>query len=180
MAIPTEISKVIKSLPKSELEKLVIKSASKDKIFRNYLLVNYVDKESGEKDLYEDTKTGLLELMTKNYRGFSEELRMANMLAACSKRITEFSKNCKDKTLEADLILFVLEVPFTLNSFRTCFTALNHKTVLLLKRLINLVQNKMHEDYRMEYRGKMNQYLATLHKTSNHLDYVYALPQYID
>lgn len=122
--VSSTISSQISNLTKKELEKLVLKAASKDTTFHNYLLVNYFDKEFGEQDLFEEAKTDIDLLMKKGYKGFSEELRLANMLGACSKRITEFSKNCTNKHLEADLILHVLQIPFSLstNLFCTCFT----------------------------------------------------------
>ncbi len=175
------ISSQIGNLSKKELEKLVLKAAAKDKAFHNHLLVNYFDKEFGEQDLFEEAKTDLDHLTKKGYKGFSEELQLANMLGACSKRITEFSKNCKNKHLEADLIMHVLQIPFSLstNMFCTCFTAYNYKVVLLLKRLISLVESRMHEDYKIQYQSKINDYLNILHRTSQHLDYVYSLPKSI-
>ncbi|MDP3443584.1 MAG: hypothetical protein Q8T08_12065 [Ignavibacteria bacterium] len=117
-------------------------------------------------------------LFRKNYKGFSDELRLANMLAACHKRINEFGKVCKSKELELDLILYVLEVPFSLttNMFCTCFTQYNYRVVLLVKKAMSLL-NKLHEDYRLEYEPILNDYLTILHRTSNHLDYVYNLPK---
>lgn len=175
------ISSQISNLSKKELEKLVLKAAAKDKSFHNHLLVNYFDKEFGELDLFEEAKIDLDHLIKKSYIGFSEELRLANMLGGCSKRITEFSKNCTNKHLEADLIMHVLQIPFSLstNLFCTCFTVYNFKVVQLLKRLINLVESKMHEDYKIQYQSKINDYLNILHRTSRHLNYVYSLPEKI-
>ncbi len=176
--VATVITTKIGELSKKELEKLVLKAAAKDKFFHDYLLVNYFEKEHGEQDLFEQAKAEIEILLHKNYKGFAEEIQLANMLGACAKRITEFSKICKNKSLEADLIMMVLEIPFSLstNIFCTCFTAFNYKVVLLMKRIINLLQNKMHEDYQVQYRKKINEYLTILHRTSDYLDYVNALP----
>lgn len=140
------------------MEKLVLKAAAKDKSFHDYLLVNYFDKEFGEQDLFEQAKGDIDLLFTKRYKGFSEELQLANLLAACTKRIVEFSKICKNKTFEADLIVYVLKIPFSMNKdiFETCFTAFNYKTVVLLNRLIAIVQTKIHSDFIMEYRPLIN------------------------
>ena len=176
--VATVITTKIGELSKKELEKLVLKAAAKDKFFHDYLLVNYFEKEHGEQDLFEQAKAEIEILLHKNYKGFAEEIQLANMLGACAKRITEFSKICKNKSLEADLIMMVLEIPFSLstNIFCTCFTAFNYKVVLLMKRIINLLQNKMHEDYQVQYRKNINEYLTILHRTSGYLDYVNALP----
>ncbi len=171
----------ISSLSKKELEKLVLKAASKHSQFYNYLLINYVDKSYGESDLFELTKADLNLLFRKTYKGFSDELKLANMLAACNKRINEFSKVCKDKSLEMELIMYVLEVPFSLttNYFTTCFTNYNRQVYLLVKKSITILKSKLHEDYHIQYAPKLNEYLVILHRTSKHLDYIHNLPKSI-
>ncbi|HEY5327533.1 MAG TPA: hypothetical protein VIJ27_11085 [Mucilaginibacter sp.] len=179
--VATTISSQISSLSKKELEKLVLKAAAKDKSFHDYLLVTYFEKEYGEQDLFDEAKEDLEVLFLKRYKGYAEEEKTAHLLAECGQRITAFSKVCKNKSLEADLITHVLEIPFSMGkrSFETCFTSFNYKTVLLVKRMIVLVQSKMHEDYKMQYQSKVNDYLEILHSTCNYLDYVFALPEHI-
>ncbi len=176
------ITAQIGNLDKKELEKLVLKAAAKDKSFHDHLLVNYFDKSDGEQDLFEQAKEDLDKLFQKKYKGYAEELQLANMLGECAKRITAFSKICKNKNLEADLIMYVLKIPFSKpgNWFGTCFTAFNFKVVTLLKRAITLVQSKMHEDFKIQYLPKINDYLDKLHRYSSHLDYVYSMPKKID
>lgn len=172
----------IEKLSKKELEKLVLKTASKDKSFHDYIMVNYIDKESGEEELYNQTIADLNRVFFKRYKGFSEELQMANMLSACIKRINEFVKVCKNKKLEADLIMYVLDVPFSCstNMFGTCFTAYDYKVGLLVKRLLTVVTKKMHEDYLADYKEKINAYLTILHRTSSHINSINALPKLIE
>jgi ribosomal protein S13 len=182
MAKINEETKIaVKSLNKNELEKLVIKAASKDDSFYNYLLVNYVDKEFGEQDLYEKARIDIELLVIKSYKGYSEELQLANKLAACHKRINEFSKICKNKEFELNLIMQVLKIPFSLstNLFCTCFTNYNYRVSLLLKKAISLLQNKLHQDYAIEYSKVINTYLETLHRTCNYLYCVSSLPHLI-
>jgi len=176
--INENIKNGIKSLTHEELEKLVLKAAVKSRAFHDYLVVNYIDKESGEKELFEKAKADIDRLMMKSYKGFSQQLRMANMLGACSKRIAEFSKICKNKNLEADLILYVLKEPFSYPSqfFGTCFTAFDYKVGLLVQRLITLVTKKMHEDFLHDYSPLINDYLNRLHGISDHVDTIYKLP----
>lgn len=177
LKIKTEIN----LLSNPDLVKLVIKAASQSEDFYNYLIVNYLDKDNGEKDLFEKAKVELNILLSKSYRGYSLELVMANMLAACNKRINEFSKISKDHSLSMDLIMMVLETPFALstNHFTTCFTRYNQQVYLLVKKAITLLKNKLHEDYHIQYAPLLNAYLTILHRTSGHLDYVYSLPKSI-
>src|SRR5690606_6349615 len=138
-------------------------------------------KAQGEKDLFEQAQRDIEILFHKSYKGFSQELQLANMLAACNKRINEFAKISKDKTLEMELILQVLEIPFSFCSkcFGTCFTRYDQQVYLLVKKAMTLLNKKLHEDYRIQYAPKINEYISSLHRTSDHLDYIYALPEKI-
>lgn len=175
------IKQTVTLLSKKELEKLVIRAAQKHEQFHDYLLVNYADKEFGEEDLFEKAKADLEILFRKRYKGFSEELQLANMLAACLKRTSEFGKVCRNSELELRLIMEVLSIPFTLNSnmFCTCFTAYNHKVYILLRKAVTIFQKKLHEDFRLEYEARLNEYLSIMHRTSGHLNYIFNLPDKI-
>ncbi|MBV2195154.1 MAG: hypothetical protein KUL78_01425 [Flavobacterium sp.] len=177
----SEIKEQIKKLDYYDLKDIVLKLASKEKIVYDFVINNYLDKESGEKELFEITKSDLEIIFRKRYKGFSEQLQLANMLRACIKRINEFTKISKNKVLEADLLLHILEIPFSLttNMFGTCFTQYDTKVAMILNRLINIVTKKLHEDYKIEYEDKINDYLQILHRTSSHIDTVYNLPKAI-
>jgi hypothetical protein len=63
--------------------------------------------------------------------------------------------------------------------FGTCFTQYDTKVAMIVKRLLNIVTKKMHEDYRIEYEETINEYLQILHRTSSHIDTIYNLPKAI-
>lgn len=176
-----EIKDQIKKLDYRELQEIVIKLASKEKMVFDFLIANYLDKETGEKELFDKTKDDLDIIFGKRYKGFSEQLQLANMLGACIKRINEFTKISKNKVLETDLLLYILEIPFSLstNMFGTCFSQYDTKVAIILKRLINIVTKKLHVDYKIEYETVINDYLQILHRTSSHNDTVYNLPEAI-
>ena len=90
-----ETKEQIKQLDYKNLQDIVIKLASKEKSVYDYIVVNYLDKEFGEKELYEATKADLEVIFRKKHKGFSEQLQIANMLGACIKRINEFTKVSK-------------------------------------------------------------------------------------
>ena len=174
------VKEAISQLPKNELVKLVLKAAQKSKEFRDLLFANYTNKEFAAQELFESAKADLDNLFRNSYRGISEELQVVALLSACHKRINQFEKVCKDKEQVLQLILYVLEIPFSLNTnmFCTCFTAFNYQVYRLVKKSITLL-NTIHEDYRIEHAARINEYLVVLHRTSNHLDYVYSMPQTI-
>lgn len=177
--IDSYLKQEVSRLSKKDLEKLVLKAASSNKTFYDYLLVNYGDKTNGEKELFEQAKQDLERLFRKSYKGFSDELRLANMLAACNKRINLFAKTCKDKSLILDLVMLTLEIPFSIvpNNFETCFTRFNQQVFYMVKEALTLLKNRLHEDYRIQYAPRLNEYLEILHRTSGHLDYIHTLPK---
>jgi len=179
--ITSDIKEKIRLISKSDLEKIVLKLAGKDKSVYDYVLVNYIDTECGEQDLFEEARSDLDQLFRKGYKGYSEQLRMANMLAACTNRINEFIKVSKNQKLEADLLMYVLDVPFSGNAniIGTCFSTFDCKTCIMLRRLINVVTSKLHPDYMVDYQDKINRYLEILHRRADHLDSIYALPKSI-
>lgn len=171
----------IRQLDPKVLSDIVIGFASKNQELFDHLLVHHLDKEGGEQELFQAARADLDGLFYKRYKGFSDQLRMANMLAACLKRVNGFSRVSKNKVHEAELLLQVLEVPFGMPDamLGTCFTQYDTKVAAILKRLIDVVTKKLHEDLRMEYAGTVNGYLQRIHRASSHLDVIYKLPKAI-
>jgi hypothetical protein len=103
-------------------------------------------------------------------------------LNACTKRIAEFTVETKNRKLEADLVLYVLEWQFRqpVNVFGARISGYDYKVGLLLKRLITLVTTKIHPDYSIDYQTKINEFLTSLHKTSNRVNTIYNLAQSIE
>ena len=175
-----EIKQQIRLLSKQHLETILIKIASKNKEIYNYLLINYFDKGSGEMDLYHQVKKEIDYHCSKSYKAYSPELRLKKMLENCRKCIAEFSKNCKSKNLEIDLIMYVLEIPFqhTEAELGTCFTEYDNQVGMLTRRAISLLSG-IHEDYIIEYKKDLDNYLSVLHSKSNHVNLIYSLPKEI-
>lgn len=174
----SQVKERIEKLDYAELHEIVVKLASREKFVYDFIVVNYLDKDYGEKELFETAKNDLVIISKKYYKGFSEQLRLANMLGACIKRINEFTRVSKNRVLEAELLLYTLDFPFSLstNLFGTCFTTYDTKVAIIMKRLINLVNKHLHVDYRIEYQKIINEYLQILHRTSRHIDTVYNMP----
>ncbi len=177
--IKKEIKEQIKKLPPNILAEIVIKAATMEKSVYDFVYINYLNKAEGEQELFEQTKEKINALFYKNYRGFSEQLQAKNMLSECIKTVNEFTKASKNKVLEADLLVYILDEAFSYPSdfYGTCFTAFDSKVGQITKRLITLVTKKMHKDYLVEYQEKINRYLQILHTRSNHLDFIYDLPK---
>ncbi len=180
--IKKEIKDQIKRLPPNILAEIVIKTAAKEKSVYDFVYINYLNKVEGEQELFEATKDKINALFYKNHKGFSKQLQAKNMLSECVKTVGEFTKASKNKVFEADLLVYILDEVYSYpeDFFGTCFTSFDIRVAQTTKRLITLVTKKLHRDYFIEYQDKINHYLQILHNKSNHLDFIYDLPQKID
>ena len=177
-----ETKKEIERLSHKELLQIVLKAASMEKSVYDYISVNFLNKEEGEKALFEATKRKIFTLFYKNYKGRAPQLQTKNMLSESIKAVNEFTKVSKNKNYEADLLVFILDEVFSYpeDFFGTCFTGFDAKAGQIVKRLITLVTKKLHRDYFIEYRDKINHYLNILHRQSNHVNSVYDLPEKVE
>jgi len=166
---------------KAELVEILTKISTK-RFNYEFLLVKYLDPEGGEQLLFEDAKVDIEFLMQKEFKGRTLPHQMVKRLKACTNRIKNFTEETKDKKLEADLILYVLEIQFRDNSqvFGAKYSGYDYKVGLLLKRLIGLVTNKLHVDYFVDYQDKINKMLTLIHQSSNRINTIKSLPNSIE
>ncbi len=177
----TILKEQLSHFSKSELSEMILKLAGKRYNYE-FLLVNFLDKDGGEKTLFDETKEDIDKLCKKEYRGSTLQKQSVNRLNACVKRINEFTIETKSKKLEADLVLYVLELQFSnpVKVFGARVSGYDYKVGLLLKRLISLVTMKLHPDYFVDYQDKINEFLTKLHKTSNRINTIRELPAIIE
>lgn len=168
----------LKFFNKTELIDMLLKLSKKGHNYE-FLLVNYLEPESGELQLFDETLENLVALADKEFKGRTIQHQRVKLLNSCVKRINEFIVETKNKKLEVDLILFVLDREFSQSSkvFGAKFSGYDYKIGLLLKRLITLVQKKLHPDYFADYQDQINDFLQRIHKTSNRIKTINELPQ---
>ena len=171
----------LSQLPKKELVDMLLKLSGKRYNFE-FLLVNFLDTEGGEQTLFDEAVEDIDKLCQKEYKGSSIQKKAVNKLNACIKRINEFTVETKNKKLEADLVLYVLELQFSnpVKVFGARISGYDYKVGLLLKRLIVLVTKKLHPDYFVDYQDSINDFLGKLHKTSNRIQTINVLPKMIE
>lgn len=171
----------LSQLSKKDLVGMLVKLAAKRYNYE-YLLVNFLDTEGGERTLFDEAKEDIILLHNKEYKGRTLAHRSSKRFVACNKRIAEFTVETKNKKLEADLILFVLSLQFAEHpaAFGAKAGGYDYKVGLMLKRLINIVTKKIHPDYLVDYQDMINKYLADIHWSSDRIKTVEDLPLSID
>ncbi|MDR3651742.1 MAG: hypothetical protein P4L34_02075 [Paludibacter sp.] len=171
----------VNELSKNELVDIVLKLAAKRYNYE-FMLVNFLDKEGGEHTLFEQAKEDIDMLWKKDFKGSTELKKLVKKLNACTKRIAEFTIEAKNKKLEADLVLYLLELQFSnpLKMFGAHVSGYDYKVGLLVKRLIALVTKKLHPDYFVDYQDKINEFLKRLHHSSNRINTIKELPVFLE
>lgn len=167
----------LQQMSRGELEEMLVKLAGK-RFNYEFLLVHYLEPEEGEQMLYDETIESLDRIFEKKFNGRSAQHQGVKRLTACIKRIDEFTEETRNKALEANLLMYLLK-----HEFRTTPTLLGAKTggydykiALLIKRVIKLVDTKMHPDYKADYTDSLNEMLHQLHSVSNRVNTVRQLP----
>ncbi|TAD94360.1 MAG: hypothetical protein EAY75_00125 [Bacteroidetes bacterium] len=172
-----EIQAALATMRRKDVENLLIKAMRDSDSFYQYVWVNHLDKEAGEAQVFEQYKAEIKALLKKGYRGASLELRAANMIAACKKKLDAFIKVCKAKDKAVELGLYVAEHPATdyEGHSGTCYTKYDFEYYMLFKKIRSLYQ-ALHHDIQYEYTERLQKMLTQLKKHFRHLDYVYDLP----
>ena len=182
-SVSKELKREIEELPVVELQKLVIELAGKNKQNHDYINVRYLSKGSAEEDLYEATTEFISSEISQVWMGRGVvQKNIAKYISKCISEINHYTKTTKNKPNEARLLLNLIDnvIEGFENELGTCWTVYDSKLAITVKRLVNLVSNKLHSDYFIEFEKPINRCLSILHQRSNFLDIVYNLPNKIE
>ena len=176
-----DFKQAIEDIPVRDLQKLVMQEAAKNREFFDIITIHYVSGIEAEKEIFEETKDNTLgELYYVDDRGVLQK-NLAKAINKAVKHINHYVKVTKNKVGEAELLHSLLDEIFKNYSdeLGTCWTVYDSKLAVTTNRFYNLVTKKLHEDYLIEYKEPLNDFLKTLHAKSNHLDFVYDMPNTI-
>jgi len=175
-----EFKEIISSLSTEEKEKIIFRICKKNKDIYETLLFEYMKDESG-RDFFKETKNEIASQFTCFWsRVIQKEL--ARAVTHSIKAINRFASITNDKKQEADLLNFLLKIIFTEFSeeLGTCWTTFDSKVGTATRRLLNLVNKKLHEDHHIEYKADINSYIKILKSKCGHLDSVFNMPDSLD
>jgi hypothetical protein len=176
--LSTEFKQAIEKIPVSDLKKLVIEMARKNRELYDLLKHKFVEKNT-EEELFEETKENVIaEIRWRSDRGIIQK-NLAKAISKAVKHINYFTRINKNKVLEAQLLLALLNEVFEnfSDELGTCWTVYDSKLAITTNRLYNLVTKQLHEDYRIEYEEPLNRFLKILHTKCRGLDCVCRMPE---
>lgn len=179
--LSSDFKRQLKSLSSSDLEKIALKCAGRDRFCYEFILVNFLNPEYGEQDLFENYKSELDQLSNKTFAGRTESKRLAKLLKASNQLVRQFKLVVKKPNLEVELYLHALKIQFESlpQNINGRYQVYDNALARTLKKVIDLVADKLHEDYLLEYQGSINGYLLTLHRLAPFNPNVKVLPKMI-
>lgn len=169
----------LENLTEKQNGKLLYQLLKKDKVMIEKLYFKHISTPEVINSRYEEFKKKVIEVLFSNYRTYAEEQAPAKAINEAKKVIKSFTIIDKRPEKEAALHMIILETIFE-NSYQaqfgTCWTKYDWVVSQTLKRLITLVTKKLHEDYLLDYKPKLDQYLKRIKSVPDFNDFVYVLP----
>ena len=175
--INDDLKEILFEQDKKVLVKLIFKQANKYPDFLSSLIMEFGDKEEYENELFDKYKTLISKELIAWTRYRVPQLHNYHIIKNTVRQLNEFCKHCKNKNMEADLLMLILDHIFEnyKTQLGTIYVKFDNKTAITLQRAINLVSNKLHPDYQNEYIDKLNSMVNILKISSTSLNSVFKL-----
>jgi len=172
-----ELKEILHDQSIKKLVSIIQKQANKDTAFLISLKMEFLDKEEIEEMLYEEYSQIIDSKLYDSTRYTRVYMHAYKTLMNAVKELNKFTKLCKNKKMEADLLALIMEYVFENYSdeFGTYYTQFDNKVAITFQRWYNVVTKKLHPDYHVEYFEDMEKYYNILKRKCDHIDRVYGL-----
>ncbi|WP_266204411.1 hypothetical protein [Pontibacter kalidii] len=174
-AISPAFRQAVKQLSDKEKEAIILKAARRDAEL--YDILRYeLQEEVTLEEVYDDAADKIHELLL-NASGRSLAKALTKALRKAMKEIARFKRITKDPKAEVELHLYTLRLIFDnfTGQFDSYYKGFYTATARLLLRTIQLIRKNLHEDYHLEYKSELDDFLQQIHSRPKHL--TVALPK---
>ncbi|MDQ3291383.1 MAG: hypothetical protein M3Q05_08855 [Bacteroidota bacterium] len=172
-----EFKKALKELSEKEKENLLLRAVRRDAELYDMLVYELIEDVTLD-HLIEETSEKIHELMhTTSGRSFAKSLNKS--LRKSLKEITRFKRITKDAKGEVELNIFLLKLIFDnfTGQFESIYRSFFVTTARLTVRTAQLIRKNLHEDYQIEYKAYIDDFLAQLHSRNKSHYLSFSLPQ---
>ncbi|QMU28903.1 hypothetical protein [Adhaeribacter radiodurans] len=172
-----EFKRALKELSEKEKENLILRAVRRDAELYDMLVFELLDDVTME-HLLEETSEKIHDLMhTTSGRSFAKSLNKS--LRKAIKEIARFKRITKDAKGEVELHIFLLKLIFDnfTGQFESVYRSFFVTTARLTVRTGQLIRKNLHEDYQIEYKAYLDEFLAHLHGRSRSHQLSFSLPQ---
>ncbi len=162
--------KAVQKLSEKEKEAIILKAVRRDAEL--YDLLQYELEETTLEEVYDKSADTIHELMI-NASGRSLSKALAKALRKAVKEIARFKRITKDPKAEVELHLYLLRLIFDnfTGQFDSYYKVFYTSSARLLLRTIQLIRKNLHEDYHLEYKDQLDDYLQQIHNRNKPLSF---------
>ncbi|PSR57092.1 hypothetical protein AHMF7605_28230 [Adhaeribacter arboris] len=169
--------KALKELTEKEKETLLLRAVRRDAELYDMLVFELLEEVTLER-LLEETSEKIHDLMhTTSGRSFAKSL--AKSLRKANKEIARYKRITKDAKGEVELHIYLLQLIFDnfTGQFESAYRSFFVSTARLTVRTAQLIRKNLHEDYHLEYKVPLDEFLAHLHGRNKNHYLSFALPR---
>lgn len=166
--VSSSLKKVIKQLSDKEKEALLIKAMRRDAELHD--MIAFELEEISLEEFSEQTSDKIHELLM-NATGRSLPKALTKALRKVAKEIARLKRVTKDPKAEVELHLYSLRLIFDnyTGQFDSYYKGFYTATARLLLRTMQLIKKNLHEDYHLEYKDELDNFLNQIHGRSKPL-----------
>ncbi|MBF9253931.1 hypothetical protein I2I11_11560 [Pontibacter sp. 172403-2] len=159
----------VKQLSDKEKEAVILKAVRRDAELYDLLSFELLE-EVTLADVYAQSTDTIQDLLL-NASGRSLPKALTRALRKALKEVARYKRITKDAKGEVDLQLYILSLIFNnfTGHFDSYYKVFFTSTVRLLLRTIQLIRKNLHEDYHLEYKPQLDDFLHQVHSRNKPL-----------
>lgn len=179
MPVPSaEFKKALLRLSDKQKEALLLRAVRRDAELYDTLCFELLPDATTE-TVFEQASDRIHELFNVAVTGRLLNRSLTKALQKATKEVARARRITKDKRLEIDLNLYMLQLIFDnyTGQFESVYAGFYTATARLAARTTQLVASNLHEDLWLEYKAEVDGYLQQLHGRSKSHGLKFALPR---
>ena len=177
MPVPTaDFKKELKKLTDKEKEAIILRAVRRDAELYDLLAFEILPDRTLEQVVEETSEIIHQHMYGLTGRNLTKNINRS--LRKSVKEIARFKRITKDVKAEIDLHLYLLRLIFDnfTGQFESRYKSFFVGTARLLLRTIKLIRKNLHEDYHLEYKAGLDNYLAQVNSRRQRIHLTFDLP----
>ncbi len=172
-----EFKKAVKQLSDKEKEAIILRAARRDAELYELLSFELLPDVTIEQ-VTDQTSEKIHDLMY-GLTGRSLSKSLTRSLRKSVKEIARFKRITKDPKAEIDLHVYLLRLIFDnfTGQFESRYKSFFVGTARLLLRTTKLIRKNLHEDYHLEYKADLDNFMSQIHSRSQRIHLTFEVPR---
>ena len=178
MPVPSpDFKKELKNLTDKEKEAIILRAVRRDAELYDLLAYELIPERTLEQVAAETSE--IIHEYMYGLTGRNLTKSITRSLRKSVKEIARFKRITKDAKAEIDLNLYLLRLIFDnfTGQFESRYKSFFVGTARLLLRTIKLIHKNLHEDYHLEYKADLDNFLGQIHSRSQRVHLTFDLPE---